>query len=113
MTLHRNYIDGRFVDVPNAERIAVINPARGTRISEVPDTPAEMVGEAIAAAKRAQSAWARKPAIERAGYLRRIAAKLREHGDEIARIITEEQGKLLDLAKIEAAFTADFIDYMG
>ena len=113
MTLHRNYIDGRFVDVPNAERIAVINPARGTRISEVPDTPAEMVGEAIAAAKRAQPAWAKKPAIERAGHLRRIAAKLREHGDEIARIITEEQGKLLDLAKIEAAFTADFIDYMA
>ena len=72
-----------------------------------------MVGDAIAAAKRAQPAWAKKPAIERAGYLRRIAAKLREHGDEIARIITEEQGKLLDLARIEAAFTADFIDYMA
>jgi lactaldehyde dehydrogenase/glycolaldehyde dehydrogenase len=113
MTLHRNFIDGKFVDAPNAERIAVINPARGTRISEIPDTPASMVGEAITAAKRAQPAWAKKPAIERAGYLRRIAAKLREHTDEIARIITEEQGKLLDLAKVEAAFTADFIDYMA
>lgn len=113
MTLHRNFIDGKFVDQPNAERIAVINPARGTRISEIPDTPAGMVGEAIAAAKRAQPAWAKKPAIERAGHLRRIAAVLRKHSDEIAHIITEEQGKLLDLAKVEAAFTADFIDYMA
>jgi lactaldehyde dehydrogenase/glycolaldehyde dehydrogenase len=113
MTLHRNFIDGKFVDAPDVERIAVINPARGTRISEIPDSPASTVSEAIAAAKRAQPAWAKKPAIERAGYLRRIAAKLREHTDEIARIITEEQGKLLDLAKVEAAFTADFIDYMA
>ena len=113
MTLHRNYIGGEFVDSANAQRIAVINPARGTRISEIPDTPAAMVGDAVAAAKRAQPAWARKPAIERAGYLRRIAAKLRDHTDEIARIITEEQGKLLDLARIEAAFTADYIDYMA
>ncbi len=111
--MHRNYIDGRFVEPAGVDRIAVLNPARGTTISEIPDTPASMVGEAIAAARRAQPAWAKKPAIERAGYLRRIAAKLREHTDEIARIITEEQGKLLDLAKVEAAFTADFIDYMA
>jgi len=111
--MHRNYIDGRFVLPAAAERIPVLNPARGTVISEVPDTPAAMVAEAIDAARRAQPAWARKPAIERAGYLRRIAARLREHTEEIARIITEEQGKLLDLARIEAAFTADFIDYMA
>ena len=111
--MHMNYIDGRFVEPANAERIAVLNPARGTRISEIPDTPAAMVGEAIEAARRAQPAWAKRPAIERAGYLRRIAARIREHTDEIARIITEEQGKLLDLARIEAGFTADFIDYMA
>jgi len=111
--MHRNYVDGRFVEVANAERIPVFNPARGTRISEIPDTPPAMVAEAVEAAKRAQPAWAKRPPIERAGYLRRIAAGLREHTEEIARIITEEQGKLLDLARIEAAFTADFIDYMA
>jgi lactaldehyde dehydrogenase/glycolaldehyde dehydrogenase len=111
--MHRNYIDGRFVDTPNAERIAVINPARGTKISEIPDTAAAMVGEAIEAAKRAQPAWAKRPPIERAAHLRSIAAKIRGHTDEIAHIISEEQGKLLDLARIEASFTADFIDYMA
>lgn len=111
--MHQNYIDGRFVSPANAGHIPVLNPARGTVIAEIPDTPADMVEEAVAAARRAQPAWARRPAIERAGYLRRIAAKLREHTDEIARIITEEQGKLLSLARVEAAFTADFIDYMA
>src|SRR4051794_4452460 len=70
-----------------------------------------MVDRAIAAAKRAQPAWAKRPPIERAGYLRAIAAKIRANAEDIARIITEEQGKLLDLARTEAAFTADFIDY--
>ena len=111
--MHKNYIDGRFVDTPNAEGIAVLNPARGTRISEIPDTPPAMVGEAIEAARRAQPAWAKRPPIERATHLRAIAAKIRAHGEEIAHIITEEQGKVLDLARIEASFTADFIDYMA
>ena len=70
--MHQNYIAGRFVDARAAERIAVINPARGTKISEIPDTPAAVVGEAIDAARRAQPAWAKRPAIERAGYLRAI-----------------------------------------
>src|SRR5689334_5653880 len=111
--MHRNYIAGRFVEPTGVERIPVFNPARGTQISEIPDSPAAAVAEAIEAARRAQPAWAKRPAIERAGYLRRIAAKLREHTDDLARIITEEQGKLLDLARTEAAFTADFIDYMA
>jgi len=111
--MHRNYIDGRFVETPDAERIAVVNPARGTKISEIPDTPPAMVGEAIEAARRAQPAWGKRPPIERAGYLRAIAASIRNNVEAIARIITEEQGKVLDLARIEASFTADFIDYMA
>lgn len=111
--MHSNYIGGRLVEPTGTERIPVLNPARGTKISEIPDTPPAMVVEAIEVARRAQPAWAKRPAIERAGYLRRIAAKLRERTDEIARAITEEQGKLLDLARIEAAFTADFIEYMA
>ena len=111
--MHRNYIDGRFVETPDAERIAVVNPARGTKISEIPDTPPAMVGKAIEAARRAQPAWGKRPPIERAGYLRAIAASIRNNVEAIARIITEEQGKVLDRARIEASFTADFIDYMA
>ncbi len=82
-------------------------------ISEIPDSPAAAVDEAIVAAKRAQAGWERLPAIKRAGFLRQISAKIRDNVEPIARVIAEEQGKILDLARVEAAFTADYIDYMA
>lgn len=111
--MHRNYIDGRFVESTGAERIAVLNPARGSVISEIPDSPASAVDDAIAAATRAQRGWSKLPAIERAAFLRRIAAKIRENVEPIATAIVEEQGKILSLARTEVSFTADYFDYMA
>lgn len=113
MTMHQNFIDGRFVAATDAESIPVLNPARDTVISEIPDSSQSAVDEAIAVAKRAQPEWERRPAIQRAALLRQISAKIRENADEIARVISEEQGKILPLAQVEAAFTADYIDYMA
>ena len=50
---------------------------------------------------------------ERAEALRAIAAKIRENVEPLARVITEEQGKILGLARVEVAFTADYLDYMA
>ena len=113
MALHRNFIDGRFVDAPGGEHIPVLNPARDTVISEIPDTAQEAVDEAVGAATRAQRQWEKLPAVQRAGYLRQISARIRDNADEIARVISEEQGKVLPLARVEAAFTADYMDYMA
>ena len=113
MDLHQNFIDGRFEGTHGGERIPVLNPARDTVISEIPDTTAAAVDEAVAAAKKAQAAWEKLPAIQRAGHLRQISAKIRENVEQIARVISEEQGKILDLARVEAVFTADYIDYMA
>ena len=111
MQKHKNFIAGKFVETNGADMVAVLNPARETAISEIPDSPASAVGQAVAAAKAAQSGWAKLPPIERAGYLRRLAAKIREKAEPIARAITEEQGKTLDLARVEVPFSADYIDY--
>jgi lactaldehyde dehydrogenase / glycolaldehyde dehydrogenase len=113
MTMHQNFIGGRFVAASGTESIAVLNPARDTKISEIPDSSAEAVDEAVGVAKRAQRAWEKAPAIQRANLLRQVSAKIRENADEIARVISEEQGKILPLAQVEAAFTADYIDYMA
>jgi lactaldehyde dehydrogenase / glycolaldehyde dehydrogenase len=113
MALHENFINGRFSPVSGGDRIPVLNPARDTVISEIPDTPADAVDQAVAAAKKAQVSWELLPAIQRATYLRKISAKIRENVEEIARTISEEQGKILDLARVEAVFTADYIDYMS
>ncbi|MCX7071087.1 MAG: aldehyde dehydrogenase [Gammaproteobacteria bacterium] len=107
-----NYIDGRFV-AHHGDRIAVHNPATFELIATVPDAGAEVVDEAVAAARRAQPGWEKLPAIQRAGYLGQIAAKLREHTETLATLITREQGKVLPLARVEVNFTADYIDYMA
>lgn len=112
MVMHQNFINGRFESV-GGEGIPVLNPARDTVISEIPDSSPEAVDQAVAAAKKAQAAWEKLPAIQRAGYLRQISAKIRENADEIARVISEEQGKILPLATVEAHFTANYIDYMA
>ena len=110
--LHKNFIGGQSLSVETGDRIKVYNPARDTVLAEIPDTPPDMVDRAVQAAKKAQKSWAKLPAIQRANALRRISAKIRENADKIAHVISEEQGKVLPLAKVEAAFTADYLDYM-
>ena len=109
---YRNYIDGRFVDGA-ADHIAVHNPADGALVGRVPASSASEVDAAVNAARRAQPGWEKRPAIERAGFLRQISAKLRAHRHELADIIVREQGKVRPLAQIEVDFTADYIDYMA
>ncbi len=111
--MHRNFVNGRFIDCSAAEPIAVLNPSRGVTISHIPETPLDVVAEAVAAARKAQVAWGRRTPIERAGYLRQIASKVRDSAETVARIISEEQGKVLSLARTEANFTADYLDYMA
>lgn len=108
-----NYIDGRFVPASGAAAIPVLNPARGTVIAEIPDSSRGVVDEAIGAARRAQAGWGAHTNSERAAYLKRIAAKLRDNHEALARTLSEEVGKLLDLARGEVSTTANFIDYMA
>lgn len=113
MERQRMYINGRFVDGGTADTIAVYNPATGREIGIIPEATADQVNEAIESAERAQADWAKLPAIQRAGYLRKIAAKIREHADFLTLTIVEEQGKTQGLARVEVDFTADYIEYMA
>ncbi|TAL78595.1 MAG: aldehyde dehydrogenase [Burkholderiaceae bacterium] len=97
----------------SAEFVPVLNPATGEVLAEAPDTQPPQVGDAIAAAQKVQRAWEVRPAIERAGYLRQISAKVRENASALAKTIVAEQGKTLSLAEIEVQFTADYLDYMA
>ena len=111
--VYQNYVNGEFVRVPGESTIAVSNPADQNVLAEIPNASVATVDAAVRAARDAQPAWARRPAIERANALRRISAKLREHRERLAEIITREQGKVLGLAQVEVDFTADYIDYMA
>lgn len=107
---YQNYINGRFV-AGNGSGIDVRNPATGALLARIPDSDATVVDAAVNAARKAQPAWERLAPIERANYLRKISAKLREHRTELAKIIVQEQGKIQQLAQVEVDFTADYIDY--
>jgi lactaldehyde dehydrogenase/glycolaldehyde dehydrogenase len=111
VTTYQHYIDNRFV--AGEPLIEVHNPANGELLARIPEASAAQVDAAIGAARAAQKGWAAKPAIERAGYLRRIAEKVRANAPRLAKIITAEQGKVPALAEVEVNFTADYLDYMA
>ncbi|ELK0940790.1 aldehyde dehydrogenase [Pseudomonas aeruginosa] len=111
VTTYQHYIDNRFV--ASEPVIEVHNPANGELLARIPEANAAQVDSAIGAARAAQKAWAAKPAIERAGYLRRIAERVRANAPRLAKIITAEQGKVPALAEVEVNFTADYLDYMA
>ena len=108
-----NFVNGRIHNFESKDRITDVNPSDGQVICTVPDSTAGDVEEALAAAAAAQRDWGKRPAIQRAQALRAIAAGIREQAEPLARVITEEQGKILDLARVEVAFTADYFDYMA
>lgn len=111
MSNYQNYINNEFVDP--AEFHDVLNPSTGEVIAQAPASDAAAVDDAVQAAKAAQADWAKLPAVERAGYLTKIAAELRNHVDRFADYLVREQGKARGLATVEVNFTADYLDYMA
>ena len=109
----RNYIDGEWVSPSSTATLAVQNPSTREFIATVPDSNAADVDRAVAAARAAQPAWEKLPAIARATFIRTVAGKLREHKTRLARRISLEQGKILPLAEVEIDFTANYMDYMA
>ncbi len=110
---HPMFIDGQFISWQGDNWLDVVNPATEEILARIPDGTAEDARKAIAAAERAQPAWEALPAIERAGWLRKIAAGIREKAQEISALIVAEGGKIQQLAEVEVSFTADYIDYMA
>ncbi|RID92805.1 NAD-dependent succinate-semialdehyde dehydrogenase [Gemmobacter lutimaris] len=93
--------------------IAVTNPATGALIGHVPDLGATETEAAIAAAEAAQGVWAARTAKERSAILRRWYDLIVANADDVARILTMEQGKPLAEAKGEILYGASFIEWFA
>ncbi|MBI6628660.1 NAD-dependent succinate-semialdehyde dehydrogenase [Pontibaca salina] len=106
------YIDGQWVDGDNG-RFDVTNPARGDVIAQVADLSRAQVANAIAQAETAQKEWARWTGKERAAVLRKWFDLMMLHQEDLATILTAEQGKPLSEAKGEIAYGAAFIEFFG
>jgi succinate-semialdehyde dehydrogenase/glutarate-semialdehyde dehydrogenase len=106
-------VAGAWIDADNGATVAVANPATGARLGSVPMCGAAETARAIAAADGAQRAWARLPAKERAATLRRLNDLMLANVDDLALIMTSEQGKPLAESKGEIAYAASFIEWFA
>jgi len=93
--------------------IAVTNPATGETLGHVPNLGAAKTEAAIAAAETAQKGWAARTALERSQILRRWYDLMMAHQNDLARILTAEQGKPLAEAAGEVAYGASFIEWFA
>ncbi|MGJ3521428.1 aldehyde dehydrogenase [Nitratidesulfovibrio sp. D1] len=111
MKAYKQYIDGSLVSSSSKDVIEVENPFTGNIVSTVPNGNEADAVRALEAARAAQPAWAARSAPDRAGYLKKMAELIRTHRVELARILVEEQAKVLPLAQVEIDVTAEYFDY--
>ena len=107
------YIDGVWTDADSAAVIEVTNPATGELIGTVPRMGATETRRAIAAAVAAWPAWRAQTAKARAATLRRWYELMMEHQEDLAVLMTSEQGKSLTESRGEIAYAASFIEWFS
>ncbi|MFY8216225.1 MAG: aldehyde dehydrogenase family protein, partial [Chthoniobacterales bacterium] len=107
------FINGQWIDADSGERSNVINPSTGEILASVPIMGAAETQQAIEAAATAMAAWKKTSALERARILRRWFDLLIEHTEDLATILTSEQGKPLAEARAEIAYGAGYIEWFA
>jgi succinate-semialdehyde dehydrogenase/glutarate-semialdehyde dehydrogenase len=109
----RAYVDGAWVDADSGETFAVLNPATGAVVADVPRLGAAETRRAIEAADRALPGWRSRTAKDRQQVLRRWADLMREHADDLALLMTVEQGKPVAESRAEIDYAASFLEWFG
>ncbi|GLH31125.1 MULTISPECIES: NADP-dependent succinate-semialdehyde dehydrogenase [Pseudomonas] len=107
------FINGEWLDADSGQTINVTNPATGEVIGTVPKMGSAETRRAIEAADKALPAWRALTAKERSNKLRRWFELMIENQDDLARLMTTEQGKPLAEAKGEIAYAASFIEWFA
>jgi succinate-semialdehyde dehydrogenase/glutarate-semialdehyde dehydrogenase len=114
-TLFRQHccVNGTWISAASGEHIEVTNPATLRPLAQVPKLGVEETRAAIAAAAVALPAWAARPAKERAVVLRRWYDLTVQHVDDLARLLTAEQGKPLAESRTEVLLGASYLEWFG
>jgi succinate-semialdehyde dehydrogenase/glutarate-semialdehyde dehydrogenase len=107
------YLNGAWCDAHDGRTMTIANPASGDALGTVPEMGQSETRDAIAAAAAAYPAWRARPAKERAQVLRRWFELMHEHADDLAQLMTLEQGKPLAEAKGEIGYAASFLEWFG
>ena len=107
------YIDGSWVDADDNSTFEVNNPATGELLGTVPKMDESETRRAIDAAQKSFAPWAKKTARDRAVILRRWFELMLQHQEDLARLMTLEQGKSLTESRGEIAYAASFIEWFA
>ena len=107
------YVDGAWIDADNGEVITVTNPATREIVGTVPKMGAAETKRAIEAANKALPAWSALTAKERASKLRRWFELMMANQEDLARLMTIEQGKPLAESRGEIAYAASFLEWFA
>ena len=110
---HQAYIDGQWCDASNGDVTEIFNPANGESLGVVPNICGAQTRQAIEAAQAAQPAWRALTAKERAARLRKWYELMLANQEDLARIMTAEQGKPLTEARGEVLYAASFIEWFA
>jgi succinate-semialdehyde dehydrogenase/glutarate-semialdehyde dehydrogenase len=110
---HEAYIDGEWRHADDRATLEVRDPSNGESLGQVPRMGAAETRRAIEAANAAWPTWRAKTAKERAAIMRRWYDLMMEHADDLALILTTEQGKPLAEAKGEIGYAASFIEWFA
>ena len=105
------YLNGEWIDQTDVGFIEVVNPSSGAVIGKVPKASRAMTDDAIEKAHRALPAWSARPAAERSQIIKRWFDLIVAHVDDLARILTAEQGKPLAEARGEILYGAAFFEW--
>ncbi len=109
----RSFVDGAWIDADSGATFPVTNPATGEEIAQVADLGQAETARAIDAAYAAQGPWAARTAKERSAILRRWFELIVENADDLACLLTAEQGKPLAEARGEIIYGASFIEWFA
>ena len=107
------FVDGRWIEADDGATFAVVNPATGDTIADVPRLGAAETRRAIEAAARALPAWRARSAKDRARVLLRLATAMAEREDELAALMVLEQGKPLAEARAEISYALSFYEWFA
>lgn len=110
---HQSYIDGQWCDASTQQTFDVYNPATSELLAKVADCGHVETEQAIQAANRALPAWRALTAKQRAGYLRKWFDLMLAHQQDLAMLMTLEQGKALTEAKGEVGYGAFFVEWFA
>ena len=107
------YVNGAWVDAAGGAKLPVTNPATGQQLGTIPAINAAGAEAAVAAAYKAFPAWAARTAKERAQVLRRWFELIMANQEDLAVLMTAEQGKPLAESRGEIAYAASFVEWFG